>query len=142
MGNLFSSPTPISCTFNKKDFNQKLDIIRDTHSVLQFYANLLLLEKLPISLPEYKNFNQATEDSFNSRRKETIASLTSFNPKLATYYDFYNALLNLSKEYEKPDITSQERRAKITEIFNTCHVVLKELVEELWTNCETFGVKK
>lgn len=141
MGNFFSKAEPLNCTFNKVDFNSKLDIIRDTHNVLQFYANLLLLEKLPISLPEYKNFNQITEVSFNVRRKEPIGNLTAFNSKLTTYYDFYKALENLPKEYERPDITSQDRRNKITEIFNTCHVVLKELIDELFMNCETFGKK-
>lgn len=139
MGNFFSKADPVNCSFNKKDFNQKLDIIKDVHNVLQFYATLLLSEKMPNSLTEYKNFSPATEDAFNDRRKEPIANLTAFNSRLITYFDFYKALENLPKEYERPESTQQERRNKITEVFNTCHVVLQELIEELAKNCETFG---
>ncbi len=128
-----------SCTYNKNSFNRRLEAIRDAHGLVQYYATLLLQEKLPVQLPEYRTYGEIAEGYFNTRRKDQIPELLNVNPKINNYYDFYNALLNLQREYEKSDITGTERRAKIVEVFNTAHVVLQLLIEELWESCDVQG---
>jgi hypothetical protein len=142
MGGMFSSnveEVALTCQYNKRDFNTRLDIIRDAHGIVQYYAGLLLDEKLPMQLPEYRNFNADSEEYFNSKRREQNPGLTAVNPRLNSYYDFYNALGNLQREYEKTDITGSERRTKITEVFKSSYTVMQSLIEDLWESCDAQG---
>ena len=124
------------CSYNKEDFNKKLNILRDSHSLTQYYASVLLSEKMPITLKEYINYNEESEDYFNTRRKETIDDLQSANPKIKNYYDFYDALNNLQNEYERNDISENERRSKITDVFNVSYTIMRLLIEDLWESCD------
>jgi hypothetical protein len=128
-----------TCVYNKIDFQTRVDIIRDAHTMVQYYANLLLSEKMPMQLPEYKNYIDASETYFNTRRKDTIPDLNAVNSKIRNYYDFYNALSNLQQEYEKNEITENERRRKVKDIFEISYVVLRLLIEELWESCDVQG---
>lgn len=140
MGGSTSTPTIVEfakiCKYNKDDFNKKIDVLRDAHALMQYYTELLLNEKMPINLPEYKNYNDISEEYFNTRRKEEMGDLQAINPKVRNYYDFFNALSNLQAEYERNDITENERRNKIRNIFNISYIVLKLLVEDLWNSCD------
>ena len=124
------------CKYQKDDFNNKIEVLRDVHALMQYYASLLLSEKMPMNLPEYRNFNAVSEDYFNKRRKDEMNDLMEANPKIRNYYDFYNGLNNLKAEYEKNEITENERRNKIKDVFSISYVILKMLVEELWQSCD------
>jgi len=128
-----------NCVFAKTDFQTKIEIIRDAHSMVQFYANLLLSEKMPFQLPEYKNYTEVSENYFNSKRKDTNNDIQEVNPRLRNYYDFFNALNSLQMEYERNEITENERRRKVRDIFEVSYVVLRLLVEELWESCDVQG---
>lgn len=142
MGNTTSAPviTPgvleNVCKYKKDEFNNKIEILKDAHGLIQYYASLLLSEKMPINLPEYKNYSSVSEDHFNTKRKNEMADLQAANPKIRNYYDFYNGLNNLQVEYERNDITENERRNKIKDVFNISYIVLKLLVEDLWESCD------
>lgn len=140
MGGTFSG-TQIAqhCKYNKKSFNKTLDVIRDAHYIVQYYSDILLQERMPTQLQEYINFNELSEDFFNSRRKDSIPELQIVNPKINNYYDFYTALSKLQREYEKPDNTHVERRQKITEVLRVGQTVLQLLIEELWESCDIQG---
>uniref|UniRef100_A0A6C0H6H7 Uncharacterized protein n=1 Tax=viral metagenome TaxID=1070528 RepID=A0A6C0H6H7_9ZZZZ len=127
------------CHYTKADFQTKIDIIRDAHSIVHNYADLLLLEdKMPIQLPEYKNYMDVSENYFNTRRKDTIQDLQAVNPKIRNYYDFFNALSNLQSEYEKSE-GEKERRSKVRDVFEISYVILRLLIEELWESCDEQG---
>jgi len=117
------------CKYNKQSFNEKLDIIRDAHEVSQYYASLLLIEKLPIKLDYYKNYSQATEKYFNPTRKNTLADLGM------SYFQFYHYLESLQKLYESTDNSENNRRELITSVFNKCYSVQKYIIEDLWEDC-------
>lgn len=142
MGGTTSAPviTPVVlenvCKYKKDEFNNKIEILKDAHGLIQYYASLLLSEKMPMNLPEYKNYSSVSEDHFNTKRKNEMADLQAANPKIRNYYDFYNGLNNLQAEYERNDITENERRNKIKDVFNISYIVLKLLVEELWESCD------
>ena len=70
------------CKYQKNDFNNKIEVLRDSHVLMQYYANVLLGEKMPMTLPEYKNYNATSESHFNTKRKEEMSDLMSINPKL------------------------------------------------------------
>jgi hypothetical protein len=123
------------CTYKKDDFNNKIEILKDAHALVQYYASLLLAEKMPMNL-EYRNYNPTSEDYFNTKRKMEMGDLQAANPKIRNYYDFYNGLNNLQVEYERNDITENERRNKIKDVFNVSYIVLKLLVEDLWESCD------
>ena len=142
MGGTTSAPviTPVVlenvCKYKKDEFNNKIEILKDAHGLIQYYASLLLSEKMPMNLPEYKNYSSVSEDHFNTKRKNEMADLQAANPKIRNYYDFYSGLNNLQAEYERNDITENERRNKIKDVFNISYIVLKLLVEELWESCD------
>ena len=125
-----------SCVMNKKTFNEKIDIIRDAHSLMQYYGSLLLAVRMPIKLDEYRQYSRVSEDYFNTRRKDTISDLQAINPAFNNYYDFYKALGVLQIEYERNDITEADRKKKLESVFNASYVVLKLLIEELWESCD------
>lgn len=117
------------CKYNKSSFNEKLNIIRDAHDVSQYYASLLLLEKLPLKLSIYKNYNDASEEYFNPTRKTILNDLGS------SYYQFYQYLNSIQEIYEQPDNSETDRRLLLTNIFNKCYVVQKYIIEDLWDDC-------
>lgn len=138
-----TAPVPVTpeiienvCKYQKDDFNNKIDVLRDSHALMQYYANLLLSEKMPMTLAEYKNYNSTSEEHFNKKRREEMSDLMSINPKIRNYYDFYNGLNNLQSEYERNDITENERRNKIKDVFAVSYAILRLLVEELWQSCD------
>jgi len=138
-----AAPVPVThqiieqvCKYQKDDFNNKIDVLRDAHELMQYYANLLLTEKMPMNLPEYKNYNATSEEHFNKKRKEEMPDLLAVNQKIRNYYDFYNGLNNLKAEYERNDITENERRNKIKDVFSISYAVLRLLIEELWQSCD------
>ena len=124
------------CKYQKEDFNNKIEVLRDAHALMQYYANQLLAEKMPLNLPEYKNYNPTSEEHFNKKRREEMSDLQAVNPKIRNYYDFYNGLNNLQLEYERNDITENERRNKIKDVFAVSYAILRLLVEELWESCD------
>ena len=81
------------CSYNKYSFNDKLDVIRDAHDVSQYYANLLLLERLPIKLDLYKNYSDHTEEYFNPTRKNVLTDLGM------SYYNFYQYINSVPELY-------------------------------------------
>lgn len=135
MGGTVSSSLPdvpadaYICKYNKSSFNEKLNIIRDAHDVSQYYASLLLVEKLPIKLLNYKNYSDATEEYFNPTRKISLNDLGS------SYYQFYQYLNNIQELYEQPDNSETDRRRMLTDIFNKCYIVQKYIIEDLWNDC-------
>lgn len=141
MGGVSSSQKAQTCKYNKQDFNTRIGVVKDAHTLMQYYASILLREQMPATLPEYKNYAPASEDYFNTKRKETIQELVALNPKIKNHYDFYNALTFLQTEYERRDITDNERKSKITNIFDISYVLLKLLIEDLLNSCEEQGVK-
>jgi hypothetical protein len=121
------------CTYNKYSFNEKLDVIRDANEVAQYYANLLLQERLPIKLDVYKNYSERTEDYFNPTRKDVLPDLGM------SYYQFYQYLNTISTLYEKTDVAENDRRQLLTDIFKKCYAVQKYLIEDLWDDCNQQG---
>lgn len=117
------------CKYNKSSFNEKLNIIRDAHDVSQYYASLLLLEKLPIKLAIYKNYSDATEEYFNPTRKVYLNDLDS------SYYQFYQYLNTLRDIYEQSDVSDVIRKKLLTNVFNKCYTVQKYIIEDLWNDC-------
>lgn len=129
------------CKYNKKDFAQRIEVVRDAHTVMQYFASLLLSKQsMPMQLSNYPNYGDAAEDYFNSKRKQEMSDLTAINPKITSYYAFYSALGNLQGEYEKPEMTEETRRGKIEQVFNLSYTILKLLIEELLQSCDDQGV--
>jgi hypothetical protein len=117
------------CKYNKASFNEKLNIIRDAHDVSQYYAALLLVEKLPIKLDYYKNYSEQTEEYFNPTRKNILTDLEM------SYYQYYQYLQTLQTMYESSNNTENDRRRILTEVFNKCYIVQKYIIEDLWEDC-------
>ena len=124
-----------SCVYEKEDFNEKLDIIRDANKVCQFYACLLLSDKpMPNVLSKYVNFSGKSEEYFIVHRKEVKESIGS------SYYDFYQKLGQLQSTYEGPFTNQNDRRTLIADIFNKCYNVQQSLIEDLWHSCDNYGM--
>jgi|688.fasta_scaffold198975_2 hypothetical protein len=121
------------CSYNKYSFKDKLDVIRDAHEVSQYYASLLLLERLPIKLDIYKNYSDHTEEYFNPTRKNVLTDLNM------SYYKFYQYINSIPELYEKTDMTESDRRKLLTDIFNKCYIVQKYIIEDLWDDCNGQG---
>lgn len=117
------------CKYNKTSFNNKLDIIRDAHEVSQYYATLMLVQKLPVKLDLYKNYSEMTEEYFNPNRKVVLPDLEM------SYHQYYQYLQTLSEYYEQSNNTENDRREILTKIFNKCYTVQKYLIEDLWEDC-------
>lgn len=123
------------CSYKKSDFKELIETIKDSHAVMQYYASILLLDRMPTQLPMYKNYNQMTEAIFNARRSETNSAINAVHDKLNSYYDVYVLLRVLKPEFEK-NIEEKDRREHVTKIFNVTYTVMKLLIEELLTSCE------
>jgi hypothetical protein len=124
-----------SCMYEKEDFNEKLDIIRDANKVCQFYASLLLSDKpMPNALSKYVNFSGKSEEYFVIHRKEVKDLVGS------SYYDFYQKLGQLQNTYESPFTNQSDRRTLIADMFNKCYNVQQSLIEDLWHSCDNYGM--
>jgi hypothetical protein len=84
-----------------------------------------------MKLDEYKTYNMASEDYFNTTRKNEIPDLGQ------SYYTFYNYLLTFQKIYEATDIKGDERTKLLTDVFNKSYIVQKNLIEDIWKTCDT-----
>lgn len=138
MGNTIStSDKATHCVYNKTDFKTTISIIKDAHSVMQFYASFLLLPKLPSDVTMFKNYNDITEQVFNSRRKEEIPELTKINPAIKSYYNVLSMLDSIKGMY----ITSSDetKRSLIEQAFNLTYNVLVLLINELGNSCDAYG---
>lgn len=122
-----------NCTYNKYNFDEQLNVIRDSREVTQYYAELLLLERLPIKLDLYKNYSDHTEEYFNPTRKQPLTDLGM------SYYQFYQYLNSIPELYEKTDMTENDRRQMLTDIFKKCYIVQKYIIEDLWDTCNSQG---
>ncbi len=123
------------CSFKKTEFKETIEIIKDSHAVMQYYASILLLSRMPNQLPMYKNYTPLSEAVFNYRRLESISGINTVDDKLNSYYDVYNMLKTLKPEFEKT-LEESGRREQITKIFNVTYAVMKSLTEELASSCE------
>ena len=121
------------CKYNKNDFNILLNIIRDCHEVSQYYSQFLLMEKVPLQLPEYKNYSDDSEIYFNKIRKNIIPDLGM------SYFAFYNYLSSFSRLYESTDSTENNKRKMIIEIFNNAYIIQKTFIEDIWDTCNSQG---
>lgn len=119
-----------TCQYKKEEFNKLLHIIRDAHEVCKFYSQFLLLQKVPLRLEEYKTYSDSSEEYFNKTRKTILPELGM------SYYTFYNYLNVLQKAYEGPDVTENEKRKMLTDIFNNAYIVQKLFIEDLWNTCD------
>lgn len=126
-------PEAYICSYNKYSFDEKLDVIRDAHEVSQFYAELLLQERLPVKLDLYKNYSDHTEEYFNPTRRNVLSDLGM------SYNQFYQYLNSFSSLYEKTDMTENDRRQMLTDVFKKCYIVQKYIIEDLWDDCNGQG---
>ncbi len=119
------------CTYNKFEFNDMLKVIKDAHEVGHYYANVLKKDKLPISLDEYKNYNDFSEVAFNITRKNIIQDMGM------SYYDLYTYIqYTLKTVYEKEGNTEEERRNIIEAVAENCYVLERSLIADLADTCE------
>ncbi len=123
------------CSYDKKTFEKQVYVLLDTHNLIQYYASFLLMEKLPITLPEYKNFTIESEMIFNKIRYEENPVYASTNPSVKSYYDVYNMLSNLQKDYEKTDSTQNDKREKLTQLHTLLYLTLTSLISDLNNSC-------
>jgi hypothetical protein len=141
MGQSTSKPTKkiaIDCKYNKTDFMLKLAILKDAYELSNYYGNEFISKtQLPNKLLKYINYNETTEQYFNTKRKDSFDELTDINPKIRNYYDFYMALNTFNVEYERPDMTEFERRNKLKNVFDISYKIVQLLVEELGMSCST-----
>ncbi len=126
------------CTYDKKDFTKRLQIIQDTHSLITTYEKIATLEKLPVALPSYNNFSEATETFFYNRRKEVVSEFATIDAKILSFYDVYKLLSNLKSEYERADISPVERMGQIQKVLSCLHVILTVYTEDLSKSCTTY----
>jgi hypothetical protein len=131
MGNRHSKS---SYKFDRVDFDKKIVILQDSLDFIQFYANELSNQVMPVSLSRYHNYNETTEEYFNSKRKESNIQLMNQNAKTRNLYDFYIQLTLLPKEYEDPNATETDKRNKIKLVLETATSINKILVSELTSN--------
>lgn len=137
MGNTSSTTTKAQyCKFNKTEFSVKTQIIADSYSIAHYYSEELLMPSLPTSLLKYQNYNELSENYFNTRRRESISELTSLNPKINNYYDFYLALGQLRIEYERDDLNETDRRNKLKLVFEIAFKIVQLLTYELNATCQ------
>jgi len=136
MGNTSSTAKAQYCKFNKIEFSVKTQIIADSYSVAHYYSEELLLPVMPTSLLKYQNFNELSENYFNTRRRESIPELTALNPKINNYYDFYLALTQLRAEYENNDLNEADRRNKLKLVFEIAFKIVQLLTYELNATCQ------
>lgn len=126
----------LTCAFKKQSINEKLDMVKDANDVMQAYAAVLLMARMPNPLPEYKNYRSSTRAYFDSMNKVVVPALRSANSRISSYKDFYIGLDALKMEYEQPHMTEETRRSKITDIFNLSYIVMMSLIDDVKTSCK------
>ena len=125
------------CTYSKADFKTRMAVTKDAHDLFSFFNETLTDNpNAPISLERYPKFSSLSELYFNSRRKENLGKLTSINPKISNFYELAKSLEGLETEYERTDITSSERKAKLTEIKDLMWAAIQILAEEFALSCQ------
>ena len=125
------------CKMHKATFNEMMNIITDTHSIMQFYASSLLMLKAPSRFASYKTFNSESENMFNRLRNTPtsgISSISNTNASFNTYYDVYNYVKDFKNVYEKATV-EDERRVLLGEIFNVTYGTMKVLLREVTEAC-------
>jgi hypothetical protein len=136
MGNTSSKTKAQFCKFNKVEFSTKIQIIADAYSVAHFYSDELLAHQVSLSLLKYQNYNELSENYFNSRRHEVIPELVALNPKINNFYDFYMALNELHLEYERRELDDNDRRNKLKSVFEIAFKIVQILTFELNSTCQ------
>ena len=136
MGNTSSKAKAQYCKFNKTEFSTKIQLIADAYSVAHFYSDELLAPQMSVALLKYQNYNELSENYFNTRRHEVIPELVALNPKINNFYDFYVALSQLHIEYERKDLNDSERRDKLKLVFEIAFKIVQILTFELNITCQ------
>jgi hypothetical protein len=131
MGNKSSK---LNYKLNKNEFDEKIVILQDSIDLTHFYATELSNQVMPIKLTRYQNYNEKTEEYFNTTRKDNNIELLNQNAKTRNLYDFYIQLTLLPKEYENPNSTELDKRNLIKLIFTTSYNITKMLLSELTEN--------
>lgn len=126
----------LTCAFKRGTIDDKLDMIKDANDVMQSYAQVLLMERMPNNLPDYKNYKSSTRAYFDSMAKVQVPQLKSANYKITNYKDFYMGLEALKAEYEQPMMTEEMKRSKITDIFNLSYIVMMTLIDDVKNSCK------
>lgn len=129
------------CSFKKNDFKKQIEVIKDAHTVMQYYASVLLVTPTPTQLPLYKNYTPLSESVFNSRRQEQIEAINQADQKLNSYYDVYQMLKGLERDFEST-IQEADRKAILTKVMNVTYSVMVTLVDELRVSCEVQQVEQ
>jgi hypothetical protein len=129
-----------TCKYNKIKFNELLDLIRDAHTVTQFWGKLVLIDskRLPSKLEEYKNYSIPTRDYLNMTKddiKEDILDLIKTTGETTSLYYFFEYLRTFSSVYEQTSMNPEDRKSLIEKVFNNCYSVQKILIEEIWDTC-------
>lgn len=126
MGATESKTVAQHCKFSKQQFNYLLAIIKDSHSVMQFYASSKLLGLVPVNFIEYRTYSPISEEFFNSRRNDNDQ---------VNYYQVYNFISNFKEMYEK--LPSEASRSEaLDKAFNHTYSVVRKLIDELDMTCE------
>jgi hypothetical protein len=108
---------------------------------MQYYASVLLLNRLPAQIPLYKNYSPLTEAIFNTRRNESNPELSKIDSKIQNYYDMYSMLKSFKTDYES--VSEQDaKRDKLGKVFELTYTVMKLLTAELGTSCEVQEIPK
>jgi hypothetical protein len=143
MGSSSSVPESAkTCQYNKNQFNTLLEVIRDAHNVTQYYASVVLKEKMPPKLNEYRTYTDLSEEYFlrgfpeNSNRDFRKIKKAELN---MSYYQYYFYLSAIKSKYEAADTTENNRRTLMNDAFQKCQIVHKLLIEELYETCDSQG---
>lgn len=125
------SKSPEYCKFSKIQFNYLLAIIKESHSVMQFYASANLLNKVPVKFIEYMTYPAEVEEYFNTRRNDPFQP-TEDDPM--GFYDTYLYIKNFKRIYEGLGSES-ERAESLIMAFTVTNSTVKKLVQELLDTC-------
>ena len=127
MGGTSSKEQAEYCKFTKIQFTYLLSIIQDCHSVMQFYASALLLQKIPIKFTEYKVYSDDSEEFFNGKRNTPSGS--GMND-----YDTYLYVKNFQKMYEGLE-SEIDRKQALETAFNATYDNLTRAIQDLSDSC-------
>jgi hypothetical protein len=125
------------CKYTKRAFRKQIDMIHDAHQIVLYYSKFLLADKMPSDLEQYPNYDQTNEEYFNTRRKDQIEGFENYG--ISNFYDFYKLLDKLPSEYKRSETTEAERQKLIEQYVEIAQLVLKTLVEELYSSCDVQG---
>lgn len=117
----------IKCT--KINFNKLLTVLDDSNKICEYYARLLIQDRLPVILDNYMNYSKSSEEYFNIKRKLKLEDLNM------SYHDFYNELAFLNTTYEELDNNNIRRRNILLTVFDKSYKVQRHLIEDLRKYC-------